>query len=31
MQKITLNCTRESDDNSNNQHKNSKFFDNQFN
>ena len=31
MQKITLSRTREDDDNSNNQHKNNKFFDNQFN
>ena len=31
MQEITLNRTREDDDNSNNQHKNNKFFDNQFN
>ena len=31
MQEITLNRTRESGGNSNNQHKNNKFFDNQFN
>ena len=29
--KITLSCTREDDDNSNNQHKNNKSFDNQYN
>ena len=31
MQKITLSRTREDDDNSNNQHKSNKLFDNQFN
>ena len=31
MQKITLSRTREDDGNSNNQHKNNKFFNNQFN
>ena len=31
MQEITLSRTREDDDNSNNQHKSNKFFDNQFN
>ena len=31
MQEIILSRTREGDDNSNNQHKNNKFFDNQFN
>ena len=31
MQEIILSCTREDDNNSNNQHKNNKFFDNQFN
>ena len=31
MQKITLSRTRKGGDNSNNQHKNNKFFDNQFN
>ena len=31
MQEITLSRTREDDDNSNNQHKNNKFFSNQFN
>ena len=31
MQEITLSRTREGGDNSNNQHKNNKFFDNQFN
>ena len=28
IQEITLNCTRENDDNSNHQYKNNKFFDN---
>ena len=31
MQEITLNRTRDDGDSSNNQHKNNKFFDNQFN
>ena len=31
MQKIILSRTREDDDNSNNQHKSNKFFNNQFN
>ena len=31
IQEITLSRTREESDNNNNQHKNNKFFDNQFN